>query len=61
MLRQALLFHRMPIAQYARPALIAILDRFLHHADVVKLTGKSYRMHERAQRNADTQKETAKA
>jgi DNA replication protein DnaC len=39
----------------------AILDRFLHHADVVKLTGRSYRMHERAQRNGGAQKETAKA
>ncbi|MGH7687333.1 MAG: IS21-like element helper ATPase IstB [Candidatus Dormibacteria bacterium] len=29
----------------------AILDRFLHHADVIKLSGKSYRMHERQRRN----------
>ena len=25
----------------------AILDRFLHHADVIKLDGKSYRMYDR--------------
>ena len=25
----------------------AILDRFLHHAEVIKLDGKSYRMHDR--------------
>lgn len=30
----------------------AILDRFLHHAEVVKLVGRSYRMHERQQRHS---------
>jgi len=25
----------------------AILDLFLHHAEVIRLTGKSYRMHNR--------------
>ena len=25
----------------------AILDRFLHHAEIIKLEGRSYRMHER--------------
>ena len=24
-----------------------ILDRFLHHAEIIKLDGKSYRMHDR--------------
>lgn len=28
----------------------AILDRFLHHAELIKLQGKSYRMHDRQQR-----------
>jgi len=28
----------------------AILDRFLHHAEVITLTGRSFRMHERQQR-----------
>jgi len=28
----------------------AILDRFLHHAEVIRLQGKSYRMHDRKQR-----------
>lgn len=31
----------------------AILDRFLHHADVVQITGKSYRLHARAKRKFD--------
>ncbi len=25
----------------------AILDRFLHHAEIIKLEGRSYRMHDR--------------
>jgi len=28
----------------------AILDRFLHHAEIIRLQGKSYRMHDRQQR-----------
>jgi DNA replication protein DnaC len=38
----------------------AILDRFLHHAVVVKLSGKSFRIHERQQRSAQTDKELTK-
>jgi DNA replication protein DnaC len=26
------------------PAATAILDRFLHHAEIVQITGKSYRL-----------------
>jgi DNA replication protein DnaC len=33
------------------PATTAILDRFLAHAEVVKMQGKSYRLHQRAKRN----------
>jgi DNA replication protein DnaC len=29
------------------PAASAILDRFLHHAEVIHITGKSYRMRDR--------------
>ena len=29
------------------PAATAILDRFLHHADVIEISGKSYRMKDR--------------
>lgn len=31
----------------------AILDRFLHHAEVIQITGKSYRLHSRAKRKVD--------
>ena len=30
------------------PSATAILDRFLHHADIVSITGKSYRLRDRA-------------
>jgi DNA replication protein DnaC len=33
------------------PAATAILDRFLHHADVITITGKSYRLRHQARRN----------
>ncbi len=39
----------------------AILDRFLHHAEVIKLTGKSFRMHERQQHRASAEKVSAPA
>jgi DNA replication protein DnaC len=34
------------------PAATAILDRFLAHAEVIRMQGKSYRLHERARRVA---------
>jgi DNA replication protein DnaC len=34
------------------PAATAILDRFLAHAEIVPLQGKSYRLHQRARREA---------
>ena len=30
------------------PAATAILDRFLHHAEIIQITGKSYRLHHQA-------------
>ena len=30
------------------PSATAILDRFLHHAEVIQITGKSYRLRNRA-------------
>ena len=33
------------------PAATAILDRFLHHAEIIHITGKSYRMRDRKARN----------
>jgi hypothetical protein len=30
------------------PAATAILDRFLHHAEIIEITGRSYRLKDRA-------------
>ena len=29
----------------------AILDRFLHHADIIEITGRSYRLKDKARQN----------
>jgi DNA replication protein DnaC len=39
------------------PATTAILDRFLQHADIVLLQGKSYRLHQRKARTASSHEE----
>ena len=36
------------------PSATAILDRFLHHAEVITITGKSYRLRGKAAREAET-------
>ncbi len=36
------------------PAATAILDRFLAHAEIVQMTGRSYRMRQRADRRTET-------
>ena len=43
------------------PAATAILDRFLANAEVVPLQGKSYRLHQRAQRSAAGDRAQARA
>jgi DNA replication protein DnaC len=35
------------------PSATAILDRFLHHAEIVTITGRSYRLRNQAAKNAD--------
>ena len=37
------------------PAATAILDRFLAHAEIVKMDGKSYRLHARVRENSAAQ------
>ena len=37
------------------PAATAILDRFLHHAEVITITGKSYRLRNKAAKAADAE------
>lgn len=38
------------------PATTAILDRFLQHAEILRMQGKSYRLRQRAGRSADSEK-----
>ncbi len=42
------------------PAATAILDRFLHHAEIITITGRSYRLKDKATREADKPKESTK-
>ncbi len=39
------------------PSATAILDRFLHHAEIVQITGKSYRLRHQAQKSKETVEE----
>jgi len=39
------------------PAATAILDRFLHHAEIITITGRSYRLKDRAAQRTDKPKE----
>ena len=36
------------------PSATAILDRFLHHAEIIKITGRSYRLKDQANKNGTT-------
>lgn len=52
-LRSTLMTSNRPLEEWGRligdvPAATAILDRFLHHANLIKIKGKSYRMKEAA-------------
>ena len=38
------------------PSATAILDRFLHHAEIIKITGRSYRLKDRAQNDCNEKK-----
>ena len=51
--RTTLMTTNRPIEEWGKllgdvPAATAILDRFLHHAEIIQITGKSYRLKDRA-------------
>jgi DNA replication protein DnaC len=51
--RSTMMTSNRPIEEWGKligdvPAATAILDRFLHHADIINITGKSYRLKNRA-------------
>jgi DNA replication protein DnaC len=39
------------------PSATAILDRFLHHAEVVQITGKSYRLRQKGSSDAKAEEQ----
>jgi DNA replication protein DnaC len=43
------------------PSATAILDRFLHHAEIVQITGKSYRLRNQAQKGKEAVEESKPA
>jgi DNA replication protein DnaC len=58
-LRSTIMTSNRPLEDWGKligdvPAATAILDRFLHNADVISITGKSYRMKDRAAKNSET-------
>jgi len=58
-LRSTLMTSNRPLEEWGKligdvPAATAILDRFLHHATVIKIKGKSYRMKDAVARNIET-------
>lgn len=55
-LRSTMMTSNRPVEDWGKllrdlPAATAILDRFLHHAEVIEIKGKSYRMKDRLQPN----------
>ena len=51
--RSTMMTSNRPIEEWGKligdvPAATAILDRFLHHAEIIAITGKSYRLRKQA-------------
>lgn len=58
-LKSTMMTSNRPIEEWGKligdvPAASAILDRFLHHAQMIQITGKSYRLHDRDAAPCDT-------
>jgi len=58
--RSTLMTSNRPIEDWGKllndaPTATAILDRFLHHAEIIAMTGRSYRLNEAATRNKPSQ------
>lgn len=54
--RSTLMTSNRPIEEWGKllndvPAASAILDRLLHHADIIEISGRSYRLHQAAQKS----------
>jgi DNA replication protein DnaC len=63
-LRSTIMTSNRPLEDWGKligdvPAATAILDRFLHHAEVITITGKSYRLKDRTGKQASKDKDAA--
>ena len=64
--RSTIMTSNRPIEEWGKligdvPAATAILDRFLHHAEIISITGKSYRMKDQALKNKACKSSKGKA
>lgn len=62
--RSTLMTSNRPLEDWAKligdvPSATAILDRFLQHATIVSITGKSYRLHNRSKAESEGRRSTA--
>lgn len=60
-LKSTLMTSNRPLEEWGKligdvPAATAILDRFLHHADIINITGRSYRLRNRTEENREAEK-----
>jgi DNA replication protein DnaC len=60
-LRSTIMTSNRPLEDWGKllgdvPSATAILDRFLHHAEIIKITGNSYRLKDRADKNPPEKK-----
>jgi len=60
-LRSTIMTSNRPLEDWGKllgdvPSATAILDRFLHHAEIIKITGKSYRLKDRVDKNPPEKK-----
>ncbi|MCA9151056.1 MAG: IS21-like element helper ATPase IstB [Planctomycetales bacterium] len=65
-LRSTMMTSNRPIGDWGKllgdvPAATAILDRFLHRAEILEITGRSYRLHDRQESSKGTKAPTAPA
>jgi DNA replication protein DnaC len=63
--RSTLMTSNRPIEEWGKllgdvPAATAIIDRFLHHAQIIQISGRSYRLKDAATRNKSESKEDQK-
>lgn len=63
--RSTIMTSNRPVEEWGKligdvPSATAILDRFLHHAEIINITGKSYRLSTRGTRTSDTKDQPCK-